>query len=223
MIIDLQRFIEKSRPSWMELESILARVETDNRPMSVKEMERFHELYELTAADLAKLTTFSSEPETRNYLESLVARAYGEIHETRDKQRRIFPLKWFFRTLPQTFRRQIGAFYLSLAITLVGCVFGGFATYFDPDSRHVTMPFGLDSLRPSDRVKQEETQTVDRLAGNKSSFSAALMTNNIRVSITTLAFGATWGVGTILLLFYNGIILGAVAIDYIADGQARFL
>ena len=93
MIIDLQRFIEKSRPIWIKLESILTRVETDNRPMSVKEMERFHELYEFTAADLAKLTTFSSEPETRNYLESLVAQAYGEIHETRDKQRRIFPLK----------------------------------------------------------------------------------------------------------------------------------
>jgi uncharacterized membrane protein SpoIIM required for sporulation len=223
MIIDLQRFIEKSRPAWMELESMLARVESDNRPMSVKEMERFHELYELAAADLARLTTFASEPETRSYLESLIARAYGEIHETRDKQRRIFPLKWLFQTLPQAFRRHIGAFYLSLAITLAGCAFGGMATYFDPESRHVTMPFGLDSLRPTDRVKEEESRTVDRLAGNKSTFSAALMTNNIRVSITTLAFGATWGIGTILLLFYNGIILGAVAVDYVSDGQTRFL
>jgi uncharacterized membrane protein SpoIIM required for sporulation len=97
------------------------------------------------------------------------------------------------------------------------------ATYFDPDSRHVTMPFGLDSLKPSERVKRDENASEDKLAGRKTTFSAALMTNNIRVSITTLAFGATWGVGTILLLFYNGVILGAVATDYIGDGQARFL
>jgi uncharacterized membrane protein SpoIIM required for sporulation len=38
-----------------------------------------------------------------------------------------------------------------------------------------------------------------------------------------MALGATWGIGTILLLFYNGVILGAVAVDYILAGQSRFL
>src|SRR5215831_14467035 len=103
--------------------------------MSLEQLDRFHQLYERTAADLAKLTTFSAEPETRRYLENLVARVYGEIHETRETQRRIFPLKWFFQTLPQTFRRHVRAFYLSLAITIAGCAFGGFAIAFDPDSK----------------------------------------------------------------------------------------
>jgi uncharacterized membrane protein SpoIIM required for sporulation len=191
--------------------------------MSLEQLRRFHHLYECTAADLAKITTFSAEPETRRYLESLIARAYGEIHETRDKQRRIFPLKWFFHTLPQTFRRHIRAFYLSVAITLAGCVFGGLATMFDPDSRHVTMAFGHDQMRPSERVKEEENQTHDRLSGRRTSFSAYLMTHNIQVSIFTLALGMTWGVGTIVMLFYNGVILGAISVDYIMDGQTRFL
>lgn len=224
MIIDLQRFIASARPHWNELEAILARLEANSgERMSIEKAERFHELYERAAADLAKLTTFSAEPDTRKYLESLVGRAYGEIHETRDKRRRVFPLKWFFRTFPQTFRKNIRAFYLSLAITLFGTAFGGLATEFDPDSRHVTMPFGWDSIRPHDRVKEEEKVTVDRLAGAKGSFSASLMQNNISVSIRALALGATWGVGTVLLLFYNGVMLGAVAMDYIADGQAKFL
>src|SRR5215471_5941919 len=180
MIIDLQRFVESRRPFWAELEAMLDRMETaTNLSLSLDQVQRFHQLYERTAADLARITTFSSEPETRRYLEHLVARAYGEIHETRAKRRRIFPLRWFFQTLPQTFRRHIGAFYLSVAITLAGCVFGGFATAFDPESRHVTMPFGHDQLRPSERVKEEESQTRDRLSGQKSSFSAYLMTHNI--------------------------------------------
>ena len=33
----------------------------------------------------------------------------------------------------------------------------------------------------------------------------------------------TWGVGTILLLFYNGVILGAVSLDYVQAGQTPFL
>jgi uncharacterized membrane protein SpoIIM required for sporulation len=38
-----------------------------------------------------------------------------------------------------------------------------------------------------------------------------------------LAFGLTFGVGTLILLFYNGVILGAVAADYILAGQGLFL
>jgi uncharacterized membrane protein SpoIIM required for sporulation len=224
MIIDLQRFVENRRPFWAELEAMLDRMETTtNLTLTLEQVQRFHQLYERTAADLARITTFSSEPETRRYLEHLVARAYGEIHETRAKQRHIFPLQWFFQTLPQTFRRHVRAFYLSVAITLAGCAFGAFATMFDADSRHVTMPFGHDQLRPSERVKEEESQIRDPLAGHKSTFSAFLMTHNIKVSVFTLALGMTWGVGTIVMLFYNGVALGAISVDYIGDGQTRFL
>jgi uncharacterized membrane protein SpoIIM required for sporulation len=224
MIIDLQRFILTERHRWKQLEVVLDRFEHEPPTrMTLEEIERFHELYEHAAADLAKLTTFSAEPETRTYLEHLVARAYGEIHETREKRRRIFPLKWLFQTFPQTFRRHIRPFYLSVIITLAGCLFGGIATSVDPESRHVTMPFGHDQLRPSERVKQEESGMQDRLAGRKTSFSAYLMTHNIKVSVFTLSLGTTWGIGTILMLFYNGIALGAISVDYITEGQTRFL
>ncbi|MDB6023159.1 MAG: protein of unknown function transrane [Pedosphaera sp.] len=224
MIIDLPRFVAAERPHWAELEKILAHLEAEpNHRMDLERLKRFHYLYERTAADLAKITTFSSEPETRRYLESLIARAYGEIHETRQKQQRLSPLKWFFQTLPQTFRRHIRAFWLSLAITIAGCAFGGFAIAFDPASKPVLMPFSHLQGDPSERVAREESATEDRLAGNKTSFSAQLMTHNTRVSIFTMAMGMTWGVGTIISLFYNGVILGAVAVDYIHAGQTKFL
>src|SRR5580658_3546821 len=105
------------------------------------QVQRFHQLYERTAADLARMTTFSSEPETRRFLENLVARAYSEIHETREKRSKVSLLHWFFQTWPQTFRRHVRAFYLALAITLAGCAFGGLAISFDPDSKPVLMPF----------------------------------------------------------------------------------
>src|ERR1041385_5273243 len=133
MIIDLQKFVASERPCWAELESTLNRLESDpSYVMPLPQLRHFHYLYERTAADLARIITFSSEPETRRYLEHLVARGYGEIHETRQRRRRFYPIQWFLQTLPQTFRRQIRAFWLSLAITIAGCAFGGFAIALDP-------------------------------------------------------------------------------------------
>ena len=224
MIVDLQRFIANERPFWNELEKQLGRIEAEpNERLPLERLQLFHQLYERTAADLAKITTFSSEPETRRYLENLVARAYSEINETREKQRRFFPLEWFFQTLPRTFRRHVRAFYLSLAITVAGCLFGGAAIAFDPDAKSVLMPFSHLQEDPVKRVADEEKAAHDRLAGFKTTFSAELMTHNIKVSLFTLALGMTWGFGTIVMLFYNGVILGAVAVDYIRAGETKFL
>jgi uncharacterized membrane protein SpoIIM required for sporulation len=64
---------------------------------------------------------------------------------------------------------------------------------------------------------------TDRLKGHKASFSSYLMTHNTKVSVFAMALGMTWGIGTIILVFYNGAILGAVAIDYIVAGETKFL
>jgi uncharacterized membrane protein SpoIIM required for sporulation/L-rhamnose mutarotase len=224
MIIDLERFVAAEKPVWEELDSMLKAVEADAyATFTLEKSRRLHYLYERTAADLAKLNTFASEPETRRYLESLVSRAYGEIHETREKALRFKPWQWLTVTFPQTFRRHLNVFWLTIAITIAGCIFGGFATLFDPDSRHVTMPFGHNLMKPSERVAHEEKAKYDRLEGNKASFSTSLMTHNTQVSILTAALGMTWGIGTLLMLFYNGVSLGAICVDYIADGQGKFL
>jgi uncharacterized membrane protein SpoIIM required for sporulation len=224
VIIDLHKFLESERPTWAELETILGKLEDEpNWRMDLGQLKHFHYLYERASADLGKIVTFSSEPETRRYLESLVARAYGEIHETRAKASRFDVLRWFFHTFPQTFRRHIRAFWLSVAITVVGCAFGGLALALDPEAKAVIMPFEHLQGDPSERVAREEHSTHDRLAGERGSFSAFLVTHNTQVSVLALALGATWGVGTILLLFYNGVILGAVSVDYILAGQTKFL
>ena len=38
------------------------------------------------------------------------------------------------------------------------------------------------------------------------------MTHNTQVALMTLALGMTFGFGTVVMLFYNGVILGAVAL-----------
>jgi uncharacterized membrane protein SpoIIM required for sporulation len=93
----------------------------------------------------------------------------------------------------------------------------------DPEAKSVLLPFPHLQGNPSDRVAQEESQAEDGLAGMKTTFSTSLMTHNTKVAIFTLALGMTWGIGTLVLLFYNGVILGAVAVDYLLAGEGRFL
>jgi uncharacterized membrane protein SpoIIM required for sporulation len=225
MIIDLQKFIAEERPHWSELEAILDRLEKRvELKLTLSQLERFHYLYQRASADLAKIKTYSAEPNTRVYLESLVARAFGEIHETRKRPHRLAPLHWFFSTFPQTFRKHVRAFWISLIAMLVGSAFGAFVVTVDPDSKLVLLPFSHLQGDPSDRVAQEEGRgRNESLEESKTAFSSYLMTHNTKVSILTLAMGITWGIGTLVMLFYNGVILGAVALDYMTAGETQFL
>ena len=222
MIIDLARFVAAEQPYWDELERTLAKLDMDpEQRLPLAAVHRLHYLYERTSADLARLDTFSTEPRLREFLESLVSRAYSQIHETRAPMR----IRWkaLILAFPRAFRRRLGAFQLSLAATIVGCAFGWFAVAHDPQSKAVLMPFAGLMGSPAERVKQEESAKADRLKGRKANFSAELMTHNIQVTVLALAAGITWGAGTLILLFYNGVILGAVAVDYVHAGQSVFL
>jgi uncharacterized membrane protein SpoIIM required for sporulation len=222
MIMDLPRFVQAEKPYWDELQTVLHGIETEpERRMPLPEIQRLHYLYERCSADLARLDTFATEPRVRAFLESLVSRAYTEIHETRAP----FRIRWkpLLLAFPRAFRRHLGAFRLAAAVTLLGCAFGWFVIRQDPQAKAVLMPFPGLMTTPAERVAKEESAKADRLKGAKATFSAELMTNNIRVTVLAMAAGISWGAGTLIVLFFNGVILGAVAADYLAGGQATFL
>jgi len=224
VILDLEKFIAEQREVWRELDELLSVREKDPAAgMDLEQVKRFHHLYQRASADLAKLRSFASEPELKGYLESLVARGFGEIHETRQRAHRIAAFDWLFRCLPQTFRRRIWAFRTAVAATLLGVVFGAAMLSINPETKDVLLPFQHLQGSPSERVAREERGINRSLEDRKLTFSSQLMTHNMQVAILCMAMGTTWGIGTIVLLFYNGVILGAVAADYLIAGQASFL
>jgi uncharacterized membrane protein SpoIIM required for sporulation len=93
----------------------------------------------------------------------------------------------------------------------------------DRESRYVFLPFGHADRSPGERVAEEQKQRGQNISGGETTFSAELMTHNTQVSIFCMALGITYAFGTIILLFYNGAILGAICFDYIAAGQSTFL
>lgn len=219
MILDLSRFVEAERPHWTALEKSLNWLETNPQArLTLAEVENLHMLYQRASADLAR----APEGELKRYLEWLVSRAYAEIHEARERKR-FRPWKWLTEEYPRTFRRHLRAFQLAAALTVVGVAFGSMALRIDPGAKSVIMPFEGLQTTPAERVAKERADAGKHMTGVKSRFSAELMTHNTQVALTTLALGMTFGFGTIVMLFYNGVILGAVAFDYIHGGEGVFL
>jgi uncharacterized membrane protein SpoIIM required for sporulation len=222
VIVDLSRFLRQQHTVWESLDGELRRYETDRlfRP-ALEDSLRLFDLYERCVADLGHLQE-ASQPELTAYLSSIVARAYAQIHSHQGR-RRFKPKQWLFETLPNTFRARIRPFLLALLLTAVGCGLGATLMGVDKNARQTLMPFQGLLNDPAKRVQQEENAHGKELSGVKATFSATLMANNVKVAIFALACGMTFGFGTILILLGNGIMLGAVAFDYVHAGEAQFL
>jgi len=225
LLLDLDRFIAKERPYWAELAALLGlHAEDPGRRPPLEEAERLHYLYQRASSDLVKLQTFAGEVETTRYLEDLVARAYACLHRSGGDSTPFRPWHWLTSTFPNTFRRHWRAFALSCAAFWIGAGFGASALAIDPTLKQEFIPPQFSHLneKPSRRVEREERQEFDSFKG-RHTFSALLMTHNTRVTLLVMVCGFFFGVFTLVLLFYNGILIGVVMSDYISDGQGLFL
>ena len=228
MILNLERFQAQARPRWRDLESLLGALESrpDHRLVQA-EAEQLQELYARTSADLNRVVHGALAPELTQYLERLVARAYAEMYYVPPTRSELWrPRRWLriFTAFPETFRRQSHYFGLAVLVTVLGGALGGLAVLYDPASVDVLLP--ADYLRnPGQRVQQEEQRQGRHLdsAQTEAAFSAQLIRHNIEVALLTAALGVTFGIGTAILLFENGVLLGAVAVHYTQGGFGLFM
>ena len=224
MIVNLERFIALERPRWERLDAMLSRIAADPwRRLPFDEVRELEGLYQRASSDLARLGTFAAEPEARRYLENIVARGYTEIHGAPDKVERFRVGSWLARTLPIAWRRRAQAFWFALALLAAGAVFGGAAIALDPEAKAALIR--LPNLRgdPAERVAREEKSHGRDLVDRKARFSGMLMIHNTQVTLAAMALGMTWGIGTLVLIFSNGVMVGAVSVDYVMAGQTKFL
>jgi uncharacterized membrane protein SpoIIM required for sporulation len=109
----------------------------------------------------------------------------------------------------------------STLLFVAGGGFGWIGMMFDPDAAPYLVPSSHQKLDPTERVKNEQkNEGAD--VGEQAAFSAFLMRNNIGVAFFAFALGLTAGVGTSILLFGNGVLLGSLAWVYAAKGQAAW-
>ena len=197
------KWIEKRKPYWQKLESLIASSKTGLKGLSHDELQELSLLYRQTAADLAAIRQDPSSVHFARYLNQLMARAHNIIYAGhRASTGAIFN---FFRyEYPRVFRRNLKYCALAFAVFIVGGLAGTALTLQDPD-------FQLQVLGPQmvQTIQRKEMWTHS-IIGVKPLASSRIMTNNMTVGFMAYATGITAGLGTLYMMFFNGLLIGVI-------------
>jgi uncharacterized membrane protein SpoIIM required for sporulation len=216
--MDLGTFLSKGRPSWKQLEELLAQAEGSGlASLDDEQAVELGRLYRRAASDLNQAQTFVSGDATQRYLNDLVGRAYAAIYG-KSKADPWGVLRHFAHDYPAVFRRCLPQFLFAALLFVLGAAFGYLASLYDREAaRQYLLPTEMSTVQPREQGEEEArpTQTTGELAA----FSSFLFANNVRVSLIAFALGITFGIGSAWLMFYNGLLMGALAAVFAEAGQ----
>jgi uncharacterized membrane protein SpoIIM required for sporulation len=206
MTVLSNHWIQKRTPHWDRLTALVATAD-HSRPqgLSRSELQELALLYRQVASDLSTLRQDRTSAALAGQVNQLLARAHHIIYSSRRSSWRNFLL--FLRDgYPLVFRQQIRYVFAALVTMLGGALVAAAFTIANP--RFAAPILGPGIINGIHR-HQMWTHSVVSMAPQAAS---GIMTNNLSVSFSAFAGGLLFGVGSFYVLFFNGLMLGAVAV-----------
>ncbi len=201
----VHEFIRVRKNAWAGLQTFL---ETARRlSLARVPLDVFREgsgLYRQAVADLAYARMcYPGHPVVRE-LAQLVSQAHSILYQAGRARSRNWTEFWL-NTWPMRIRQAARPILIATGIFWASAVMGFYLTAVNPvlESFFVSPP-----MRAAIQAKRLWTTSLTRTAPAASS---AIATNNITVSLLTWGLGLTFGIGTVWLLVFNGLMLGAIA------------
>ncbi|MBK8702868.1 MAG: stage II sporulation protein M [Saprospiraceae bacterium] len=201
------KFIEQNQPKWEELERVLE--------SPYKNPDNLNELFIQVTDDLSYSRTFYPNRSVRVYLNGLAQRIFLSIYRNRKSQRHRLITFWTDE-LPhlvyesrQAFRLSFFVFALAMAIGMLSCA-------MDPDFAAVIL--GEDYVQMTEEnIRSGDPMRVYKQRG-EFGMTLGITVNNIYVSFLTFVLGVFFSIGSIALLLYNGVMVGAFQYFFIERG-----
>jgi uncharacterized membrane protein SpoIIM required for sporulation len=197
-------WINKRQTYWSRLESLLARVKQQGfHALSRSELRELGLLYRQTATDLSAVRGDPSSVQQSRYLNQLLGRAHNAIYSGQKKT--VGGIWQFYRQdYPRIFRQFLPYTTVATAIFLLGAIAGLCFSLADPDyMRAFIGPSMMSSI-------ERHEMWTHSIVSIKPQASSAIMTNNLTVSFTAFAAGITAGIGTLYMMFFNGMMIGVI-------------
>jgi len=226
------QFRREREAAWRQLEEILAKADRKGlRALDEDELYRLPTLYRGAVSSLSVARAISLDRALVDYLDSLAARAYVYVYGAKPGYLKAV-LRFFTAVFPATVWRLRAAVAASILVTVLGATVGFQLTLHDPDLFFAFMPEEMSAGREPASSREdllrvlrnqpspdeaEDGETDDGEADGRRDVSALtlfasyLFTNNARVGMLCFAVGFAAGVPVILVLFSNGLVLGAFA------------
>ncbi len=197
--------LQTRRKDWTELETLC--IQFESRATVCREPERltrFASLYRSLCADLALAEAYQLPPEVTRYLHRLVGRAHNQLYRSRE-----FTISTWARTLLFDVPQQLfHDGYLRLAF----CIFWG--AFFLSAVLATTQPGYPEAVLGAEQMQQKE-EMYERPLGELDQEARGLMLGlyiytNAGIGLRCFAFGLVFGIGGVLVTFYNAVSLGAM-------------
>lgn len=180
----------------------MARARNGLGGMGGRELQELGLLYRQTASDLSVVLEDRSSRQLAVYLNQLLGRSHNLLYlGQRLKVSRI--VRFYSETYRRVFRETLPQTLLATALFLAAMLAGWLLTVHDPGfAQCVIGPQMTDSIDK----REMWTQSVVAM---KPLAASGIATNNLTVSFAMFALGVT-GIGTVLMIAFNGLLLGTV-------------
>ena len=222
--MNLEKLIADRTPIWNQLDSLLARAELAPDELSHQELQELVSLYRRASSDLNLLRSYTANPELLGRLNQLTGRAYRFVYQAAHERPVLAALrKLIAEEIPAAFRRERRAVAAAASAMILGVIVGILGVLISPANGARLIPPQFFTESPRERVEKIERneERIDSIE-KATTFGASLYTHNIQVSFLAFSLGALTIVGGLWLLFYNGMLLGAVAAMYVIDDVPLF-
>jgi uncharacterized membrane protein SpoIIM required for sporulation len=213
-----EAFIAKNIGLWTKLEEYNKRLSKKSiSKFSRDEVKEYTVLFRTASHHLSQAKTYYEGSKCIDYLNQLLGISHSFFY-TRQKAVWYEIIHYFAVGFPSAFRARFTYFIASVCAFLVGVCCIMFLAYQDNSY--------MFYFSPEDIV--DRNNITSELSDRTSAYplwSSYIMTNNIRVCALVIAYGVSFGVGTVYILLYNGLSLGAffvMALIYDMP-QLRFL
>ena len=160
-------------------------------------------MYRQTASDLATVREDVTSNQLTFYLNQLLGRAHNLIYMGH-KQKISGLVRFYTETFPQVFRETFPQTFLAFLIFTVTGVATWAVTIHDPAFAHRMLGPEMMATIEKREMWTKSIVTIKPLA------ASGIMTNNLAVCFTTFAMGITAGIGTIYMMFTNGMLIGVM-------------
>jgi uncharacterized membrane protein SpoIIM required for sporulation len=192
---------------WRELSAL---IEADD--LSAEDLKRLARLYRQVTIDLSQARDRGDEPSRVRYLNDLAVRAHSRIYSSRRVDFR--PVFGFFiHGFPRLLRKHWRPVWIAMAVLYGSALASGLAVVHNPELAYSLFDERMVEFENVRLEKQEgEYRGNFTFSQDVSIFVAGtIILNNCRVAIIAFAAGALCCVPGLLLILYNGRMLGTLS------------
>ncbi len=202
------QFIEENKTKWQELEILLTKKD--------KDPDKLHDLFVKVSSDLSYASTFYPKRSVRAYLNQLTQQVFDSMEDKKTEWSLDGVKNFFANLLPAEMYRSRKALLASFLIFSVAVIIGIVSSANNPDFLAVVVGEEYVAMT-NENINNGDPMAVYKDTEQSDMFFA-ITVNNIRVSFLCFILGIFGSLGTIIVLFSNGIMLGSFQYFFYAKG-----